>query len=156
MNIYNYNTQNKEYTNSQIANIDPLESKKGKVKYLIPKSASFKNPLEIKEGFAICFNEDSQEWEYFEDNRGPVFNKHEALYYDLLGALPSNLSKTKPELTIEEANQIKVQEEINRDEEIRISMVREADPLFFKWQAGEGDKQDWLDKRAEVKARFQK
>ena len=31
---------------------------------------------------------------------------------------------------------------------------QEADPLFFYWQAGEGDEQAWLDKRAEIRARF--
>lgn len=29
---------------------------------------------------------------------------------------------------------------------------READPLFFKWQRGEGSEQDWLDKVAEIRA----
>lgn len=31
---------------------------------------------------------------------------------------------------------------------------READPLFFKWQRGEAEKQEWLDKIAEIKLRF--
>ena len=30
----------------------------------------------------------------------------------------------------------------------------EADPLFFKTQRGEATQQDWLDKIAEIKARF--
>jgi hypothetical protein len=30
----------------------------------------------------------------------------------------------------------------------------ESDPLFFKWQRGEIDKQVWLDKVAEIKARY--
>ena len=30
----------------------------------------------------------------------------------------------------------------------------EADPLFFKWQAGEAAKEDWEAKRAEIRARF--
>ena len=30
----------------------------------------------------------------------------------------------------------------------------EADPLFFKWQAGEGTEQEWLAKREEIRARF--
>lgn len=30
----------------------------------------------------------------------------------------------------------------------------EADPLYFKWQAGESTESDWRDKRAEIKARF--
>jgi hypothetical protein len=30
----------------------------------------------------------------------------------------------------------------------------EADPLFFKWQAGEGSKEAWLEKRKEIRLRF--
>jgi len=30
----------------------------------------------------------------------------------------------------------------------------EADPLFFKWQAGEGTKEDWEAKREEVRSRY--
>ena len=35
-----------------------------------------------------------------------------------------------------------------------IAYKAEADPLFFYWQAGEGTEQAWLDKRAEIRARF--
>ena len=31
--------------------------------------------------------------------------------------------------------------------------IAEADPLFMKWQAGEGDEQKWLAKREEIRAR---
>lgn len=31
---------------------------------------------------------------------------------------------------------------------------QEADPRFFKWQRGEGSEQDWLDKVAEIRARY--
>lgn len=30
----------------------------------------------------------------------------------------------------------------------------ESDPLFFKWQRGEGTEQAWLDKIAEIQARY--
>ena len=30
----------------------------------------------------------------------------------------------------------------------------EADPLFFKWQRGEGDEQAWLDAVADIRVRF--
>jgi hypothetical protein len=30
----------------------------------------------------------------------------------------------------------------------------ESDPLFFKWQRGEATEQEWLDKVAEIKARY--
>lgn len=29
-----------------------------------------------------------------------------------------------------------------------------ADPLFFKWQAGEGTEAEWLAKREEIRTRF--
>lgn len=32
--------------------------------------------------------------------------------------------------------------------------VKESDPLFFKYQRGEVDKEDWLAKVAEIKARY--
>jgi hypothetical protein len=33
---------------------------------------------------------------------------------------------------------------------------QEADPLFFKWQAGEATEAEWKAKRDEIKARFPK
>lgn len=30
----------------------------------------------------------------------------------------------------------------------------EADPLFFKWQAGEGTEEEWLAKRQEIRDRY--
>jgi len=32
--------------------------------------------------------------------------------------------------------------------------VAESDPLFFQWQRGEATEQDWLDKVAEIQARY--
>lgn len=44
------------------------------------------------------------------------------------------------------------------DETHRVSraaaFAAEADPLFFKWQAGEGTEAEWLAKREEIRARF--
>jgi len=42
------------------------------------------------------------------------------------------------------------------DKERLYAYRNEADPLFFKWQAGEGTKEAWLAKRAEIAARFPK
>ena len=38
----------------------------------------------------------------------------------------------------------------------RAAYVAEADPLFFKAQRGEVEQQVWLDKVAEIKARYPK
>jgi hypothetical protein len=34
------------------------------------------------------------------------------------------------------------------------AFIAEADPLFFVWQRGEGTEQAWLDKCAEIRARY--
>lgn len=49
-------------------------------------------------------------------------------------------------------------EQINNAADIfrRKAYLEEADYLFFKWQAGESSKEDWLNKRIEIKARFPK
>lgn len=40
-------------------------------------------------------------------------------------------------------------------EELRLAGYRnESDPLFFKWQRGEGTKEAWLNKIDEIKARY--
>jgi hypothetical protein len=36
----------------------------------------------------------------------------------------------------------------------RVAYVEEADPLFFMYQRGEATEQEWLDKVAEIKARY--
>lgn len=44
-----------------------------------------------------------------------------------------------------------------RDEQelLRLSAYRgEADPLFFKWQAGEGTEEEWKAKRQEIRDRY--
>ena len=41
-----------------------------------------------------------------------------------------------------------------RERAIAADLREEADPLFFKWQAGEGTEQDWRAKRQEIKARY--
>ena len=44
----------------------------------------------------------------------------------------------------------KEQQEANR----HAAYTAEADPLFFKWQAGEGTEADWLAKRQEIRDRY--
>ena len=44
----------------------------------------------------------------------------------------------------------RAQAESNR----QAAYTQEADPLFFKWQAGEATKEEWEAKRAEIRERF--
>ena len=43
-----------------------------------------------------------------------------------------------------------------KDKERRLAYQQEADPLFFKWQRGEGTQEAWLAKVEEIKARYPK
>ena len=36
----------------------------------------------------------------------------------------------------------------------KAAYIAEADPLFFKWQAGEGTQEEWQAKREEIRDRF--
>jgi len=47
------------------------------------------------------------------------------------------------------------QAEVRDNEDMRASAYKnESDPLFFKWQRGETTEQAWLDKVAEIKAKY--
>lgn len=64
--------------------------------------------------------------------------------YDGEGNLKSQYQMTEPEIEEFNSNQKKL-----RENEFR----NEADPLFFKVQAGEEPLQNWIDKRAEIRDR---
>lgn len=51
--------------------------------------------------------------------------------------------------------EVQFQTEVNTVETQRKSAYQsEADPLFFKWQAGDGTEEEWLAKRTEIAERF--
>ncbi|PHO10332.1 hypothetical protein CPG37_04600 [Malaciobacter canalis] len=94
MKIYNYNKETKEFTTQSTATSNPLE--KG---YLIPANATTKEPLSPKDGFAVCFNEETKEWEYIENNRGKTVyetSTKQELKVDYLGAIKNEHTLLKP------------------------------------------------------------
>lgn len=66
MNIFNYNPITKEFLNQTVARQDPKDIDN----FLIPKHSTIIEVLPEKNGFARCFNEEINQWEYKEDNRG--------------------------------------------------------------------------------------
>lgn len=65
MKAYLYDEETKEFISEVNAQIDPLETKKkGENVYLLPANATFKEPMQAKEGFKIVFNGNG--WEYQE------------------------------------------------------------------------------------------
>lgn len=70
--FYTYDKKTKEFTGTQNAFIDPLETKKqGKNVYLVPANATDKKPLETKENQAVIFN--GSEWEIIADYRNKTY-----------------------------------------------------------------------------------
>lgn len=68
MQIYNYDKNTLEYLSEEVAELDPIGGKP-----LIPANATVIEPLAKKDGFAICFDEKKQIWEYKKDLRGKEF-----------------------------------------------------------------------------------
>jgi len=52
------------------------------------------------------------------------------------------------------AEEIEAQRMARIDAQRQAAYREESDPLFFKWQRGEADEQDWLDKIDEIKQRY--
>lgn len=57
--------------------------------------------------------------------------------------------------TIDQATVTKLDTD-KAEQDRRSAYLKEADPLFFKVQRGEVTEQEWLDKIAEIKAKYPK
>lgn len=144
MNIYNYDKETGEYTNSSTAVANPLEEGK----FLIPANATTIEPLATKENFAIVFNDSA--WEYVEDNRGDAYDSSRPpemrkIKVDYLGALKSGITKEEPSLTSAET-----QEKTNR--EARGYLQSTDWYTIRKNETGAAIPSDILTKRAEARA----
>ena len=102
--FYGYDEKTKEFTGTQNAFIDPLETKKqGKKVYLVPANATDKKPLKTKENQAVIFN--GSEWEIVADYRNKTYyigtEQHEMKE---LGDLPkgATFEPVEPEKTLDE------------------------------------------------------
>jgi hypothetical protein len=98
--LYNYDGITKEYLYSEEANIDELESiNKGRTVYIIPANCTDRRPKNAKEGFAQCFDENSNNWFFVEDHRGTVvYSKQDLspLEIKTLGAIPNGYIESVP------------------------------------------------------------
>lgn len=114
MKVYKYNPQSKEYTTTENALIDPLETQlQGKEIYLLPANATFTAPSPV-EGCVPVW--DGEKWNNVEDNRGKEYwlpeDKYGAPAHEMkeLGPLPEGATLIAPEKTLEETKTDKVQQ----------------------------------------------
>lgn len=106
---YHYDEETKEYTHSEEAFLDPLESKKeGSPVYLLPANATFAAPTP-QDGYASIWN--GEAWDNIEDNRGKKYwlstdpYGTEARTMTELGALPNGAIFTAPLKSLKEAQE---------------------------------------------------
>lgn len=109
MKTYHYDEHTKEYTHSEEAFLDPLESKKeGSPVYLLPANATFVAPTP-QDGHASVWN--GEAWDNIEDNRGKKYWLSTDPYgtpareMTKLGTLPDGAIFTAPIKTLSEAQE---------------------------------------------------
>lgn len=98
---YFYDAQTKQFMFQSEAFVDPLQSKiVGEQIFILSANATFEQPLEPKEGYAIIFN--GKTWQYIEDNRGKIVWKSytQNLQITKLGAIPEGYSEQQPQKPI--------------------------------------------------------
>lgn len=112
MKTYHYDEQTKEYTHSEEAFLDPLESKKeGSPVYLLPANGTFVAPTP-QDGYASVWN--GKAWDNIEDNRGKKYwlstdsYGTEARTMTELGAMPNGATFTAPLKSLKEAQEYAV------------------------------------------------
>lgn len=79
-------------------------------------------------------------------------------YIKLVNGVPVEM--TAEEIAERQAQEAAWQAEANlrlkeeQEAKRHAAYTAEADPLFFKWQAGEGTEEEWLAKRQEIRDRY--
>ncbi|MBW5870313.1 tail fiber assembly protein [Yersinia enterocolitica] len=89
--VFNYHYETKEFTGATDAYIAPHTG--------IPGSSTLIAPLPPKDGYAVVFNEDAQQWEYTEDYRGAEAYNTQTGYSRpviTLGPLPEGFTSLAP------------------------------------------------------------
>ena len=126
--FYIYDEKTKEFTGTQNAFIDPLETKKqGKKVYLVPANATDKKPLEVKENQAAIFN--GSEWEIVADYRNKTYyigtEQHKMKE---LGDLPkgATFEPVEPEKTLDELKSEKLSQLTAAGHQFDNQLVNEA------------------------------
>ena len=142
MNVYKYDELTGEYTGTETAHLDPLESKlKGKDVYLLPANATYTPPLAEKDGYVRVYTNNT--WNYVEDNRGKEYWLDTDEYgatprvMKELGALPENAVFVAPE----KPQYMKVQERIA---ELK-AKLSETDYIVIKIAEGEATQEEYAE-----------
>lgn len=110
--LFKYRNDTKEYIGYLEACLDPLETMiQGKKIYAYPPCTTEVAPPELREGYALLFNEEENTWEEVEDHRGQIVwdSLGNSFVIDILGELPKGYTlKRIP--TLKEVKDKKIKE----------------------------------------------
>jgi hypothetical protein len=99
MEIYNYDSETKEYLNSNEANIDPLETQlQGEDVFLLPAFATYDEPPTADENEKAVFGED-ENWSVVSDHRGTEYWDEDGVSLEIMEldeSVPGNCTTEAP------------------------------------------------------------
>jgi hypothetical protein len=75
-------------------------------------------------------------------------------YFEVITNAQTGEQTIRPYTEAEIATLLAPRPKTEQEELRRIAYTSEADPLFFKWQAGEAAEEEWLAKRQEIRDRY--
>lgn len=122
MKVYLYDEITKEFIMEEDAHIDPLETKKkGENVYLLPANATFKEPMQAKEGFKIVFNGNS--WEYQEIKVEEIPEEKEPTNEDISKMRQSAYMERTDPLTLRKLRKQALNEWTSEDEKEYVAQI---------------------------------
>lgn len=123
MKAYLYNEKTKEFISEVNAQIDPLETKKkGENVYLLPANATFKEPMQAKEGFKIVFNGNG--WEYQEIKVEEIPEEKEPTNEDISQMRQGEYMRRTDPLTLRKLRKQALNEWTSEDEKEYVAQIK--------------------------------
>lgn len=158
--IYNYHPVTGIFLSSTPADVDPLEPDRTP----IPAHATDIEPPATLDGQVAIFVEDA--WRCITDQRGRWFNgQGQSVDIYEIEADVDGLTRTEPPgdaydlvdgaWVLNSARELELAN-LYAERQRASAYQLESDPIFFKWQRGEGTKEDWLAAVEAIKTRFPK
>lgn len=91
------------------------------------------------------------------DKKGNRIPNDERMTFDNVIVIKDGVTKPSKKEFEAKFKEVKADYELQQvNRKRQLAYQTESDPLFFQYQRGEATEQDWLDKVAEIKARFPK
>ena len=75
-------------------------------------------------------------------------------YFEVITNAQTGEQTIRPYTEAEIATLLAPRPKTEQEAKRHAAYTAESDPLFFKWQAGEGTEEEWISKREEIRMRF--